>query len=76
VLGKTSLWVTTGLAAGLGLGLAANRTIRSLTDTEATASPVMYAGVVLFFLAVALVAAAMPARRASRLDPAVALRSE
>ncbi|HXI40577.1 MAG TPA: ABC transporter permease [Bryobacteraceae bacterium] len=76
VLGTTSLWVATGLAAGLGLGLAASRTIRSLTDTEATASPVMYAGVVLFFLAVTLLAASMPVRRASRLDPAVALRSE
>jgi predicted lysophospholipase L1 biosynthesis ABC-type transport system permease subunit len=76
VLGTTSLWVATGLAAGLGLGLAASRTIRSLTDTEATGSPVMYAAVVLFFLAVTLVAASMPVRRASRLDPAVALRSE
>lgn len=76
VLGTTSLWVAAGLTAGLGLGLAASRTVRSLTDTEATASPAMYAAVVLFFLAVTLAAASMPVRRASRLDPAVALRSE
>jgi predicted permease len=76
VLGTTSLWVVVGLAGGLGLGLAASATIRSLTDTEAAGSPTMYAAVVLFFLAVTLVAAYLPARRASRLDPAAALRCE
>jgi ABC-type antimicrobial peptide transport system permease subunit len=76
VLAATSLWVVAGLAGGLGLGLAASTTIRSLTETEAAGSPAMYAAVVLFFLAVTLVAAYLPARRASRLDPAVALRCE
>ena len=76
VLGTTSAWVMAGLAAGLGLGLAASTTLRSLTDTEAAGSPSMYAGVVLFFMAVTLLAAYLPARRASRLDPAEALRCE
>ena len=76
VLGTTSLWVVAGLEGGLYLGLAASKTIRSLTDTEALGSPAMYALVALFFLAVTLVAAYLPARRASRLDPAVALRCE
>ncbi len=76
VLVTTSLWVVAGLAGGLGLGLAASTTLRSLTDTEAAGSPAMYAGVVLFFLAVTLMAAYLPARRATRLDPAVALRCE
>jgi putative ABC transport system permease protein len=76
VLGTTSLWVVGGLAGGLGLGLAASKTLRLLTDTEAAGSPAMYAAVVLFFLVVTLVAAYLPARRASRLDPAVALHCE
>jgi ABC-type antimicrobial peptide transport system permease subunit len=76
VLGTTSLWVVAGLAGGLGLGLAARTTLRSLTNTEAAGSPAMYAAVVLFFLAVTLLAAYLPARRAARLDPAEALRCE
>jgi predicted permease len=76
VLRTTSLWVVTGLAAGLALGLAASRTIRSLTNAEVAGSPAMYTGVVLFFLVVTLLAAYPPVRRASRLDPATALRSE
>jgi len=76
VLGATSLWVAVGLASGLALGLAARTTIRSLTDTESAGSPEMYAGVVLFFVAVTLLAAYPPVQRAIRLDPATALRSE
>jgi predicted permease len=76
VLAATGLWVMAGLAGGLYLGLATGKIIRALTDTEATGSPAMYALVALFFLAVTLVAAYLPARRATRLDPAVALRCE
>jgi predicted permease len=76
VLGTTSLWVAAGLAGGLSLALAMSTTLRSLTDAQAAGSPAMYAAVVLFFLAVTLVAAYLPARRAARLDPAVALRCE
>jgi predicted permease len=76
VLAALSLWVIAGLAAGLYLGFAADKAIRSLTDTEAVASPATYAVVAIFFLAITLVAVYLPARRATRFDPAAALRSE
>jgi putative ABC transport system permease protein len=76
VLGTTSLWVVVGLAGGLGLGLAASKAIQSLTNAESGGSPAMYAAVVVLFLTVTLLAAYLPARRATRLDPAMALRCE
>ena len=76
VLGTTSVWVVGGLASGLGLALAAGSTVRRLSNAAVSASPVMYAGVALFFLAVTLLAAYTPLRRAIRLEPAMALHCE
>ena len=76
ILGTTTAWVAVGVACGLGLGIAARNTVRSLSNTTVEGSPVMYAAVPLFFLAVTLAAAYIPVRRASRLDPLVALRCE
>jgi hypothetical protein len=76
VLGTTTAWVVAGLACGLALGLATRSTIRSLSSAAVEGSPWMYFSVALFFLAVTLVAAYLPMRRACRLDPAVALHCE
>ena len=76
VIGATVAWVIAGLAVGLGLGLAARNTVRSLSSASVTGSPWMYSSVVLFFFVVTLLAAYLPVQRASRLDPAVALRCE
>ena len=69
-------WVAGGLAGGLGLGLAADSTIRSLSNTAIPEPPFVYAAVALFFVTVTLLAAYLPLRRAARLDPIEALRRE
>lgn len=76
ILGTTTVWVVAGLAGGLGLGLVTRSTIRSLSNTAVQGSPWMYAAVMLFFFLVTMVAACVSMRRATRLDPAVALRCE
>jgi ABC-type antimicrobial peptide transport system permease subunit len=76
ILGSTSLWVMAGLAGGLGLGFATRNAIRSLSSAAVQGSPWMSVGVVLFFLAMTLMAAYLPVRRGTRLDPAVALRAD
>ncbi|HEX4593964.1 MAG TPA: FtsX-like permease family protein, partial [Bryobacteraceae bacterium] len=76
ILGTTTAWVVAGLACGLGLGLATRNTVRSLSSAAVEGSPWMYVLVVLFFLAMTLLAAYLPVRRGSRLDPAVALRCD
>jgi len=76
IVGTTAAWVMLGLASGLGLGLAARSTVRSLSGSTVTGSPWMYTAVGLFFLAVTLIAAYVPMRRTTRLDPSAALRCE
>ncbi len=76
ILGTTAVWVVAGLACGAGLGLATRNTVRSLSSTAVEGSPWMYVLVVAFFFVVTLVAAYLPMRRASQLNPAAALRAE
>lgn len=76
IVGGTTAWVLLGLACGLVLSLAARNTIRLLATVAVAGSPWMYPALVLFFFTVTIAAAFVPMRRASRLDPAAALRSE
>src|SRR5581483_3697067 len=68
----TSLGVAVGVAGSLGL---TQFLTRYLYDVKAT-DPVTFAGVSLLLLAVALLASWLPARRAAKVDPMVALRHE
>ncbi|MGH9485552.1 MAG: FtsX-like permease family protein, partial [Terriglobales bacterium] len=67
-------------AAGIGLGAAAAwllcRLLRNLLFEVSPADPVLFAGAALLVLAAAMLACCGPARRASRVDPAAALRGE
>ncbi len=69
-----------GLLLGLGLGLAAalalRQTMAKLLFRIPATDPVTFAGVALLLGAIALLAAYIPARRATRVDPLSALRYE
>jgi putative ABC transport system permease protein len=67
-------------AAGIGVGVAgallATRLLGGLLHDIPPHDPATYSIIVLVFLAVATLACAVPARRAARVDPIIALRSE
>ena len=71
-LGLTAL----GAAIGLAVALAASRALASLLFGVSRLDPVTYLGVVALLAGVAMVACAVPAWRAARVDPAVTLRNE
>jgi putative ABC transport system permease protein len=75
-LGDVAMVVGLGLAAGLGASLAVTKYVASfLYGVTATDTRTLVSAAVLF-AAVAAIAGYLPARRASRVDPMVALREE
>ena len=65
-----------GGALGLALAVVATRLLGGLLFGIDALDPLTFLGVPLVLLAAALLAAWLPARRASRVDPVAALRSE
>ena len=65
-----------GIVVGLGGAFALTRLMRTLLFGVTPSDPVTYVGIALLLGAVALVASYLPARRATRVDPVIALRDE
>ena len=65
-----------GLALGLAGALALTRLMRTLLYEVSTTDPLTYVSLSALLLLVTLLACLVPARRATRVDPMVALRHE
>jgi putative ABC transport system permease protein len=76
VLGDSARVVLLGVGIGLGASWLLTRLMASLLFEVAATDPAIFAAVSVTLLGVALAAASIPARRASRVDPMVALRYE
>ena len=65
-----------GIAVGLAISVAATKQLAPLLYGISPTDPVSIAGATLFLIAVAVLASLVPALRATRVDPIVALRQE
>jgi len=74
VFGQGMRLVLVGLAIGLVLALGLTRFMRSLLFGVSTSDPFVFAAATLLLVAVALIALGLPARRAARVEPVIAMR--
>jgi ABC-type lipoprotein release transport system permease subunit len=69
-------YTATGLGAGVVAALALNGTLRGLVYDVSTTDPLTYVAVAAAVLAASTLASLIPAYRASRADPTIAMRRE
>jgi predicted permease len=76
ILGQGLRTIFIGVAIGIAASLALTRTVQSLLFGVTATDPVTFGGVTLLLVGAALLACYIPARRATKVDPMVALRHE
>jgi ABC-type antimicrobial peptide transport system permease subunit len=76
VMMHAALLTATGLGAGLLIALLGTRLVRSMLFQVSAYDPATFVAVIVGLASVALLAALIPVRRATRVDPMVALRYE
>ena len=76
VLNEGGRLAVAGVAVGSVVAFAGARLIRGLLFEVSATDPLTFAGVALGLLGIALLASYIPARRATRVDPMIALRGE
>jgi putative ABC transport system permease protein len=76
VVGEGLRFTLLGVALGVAGGLAVTRVLQGFLFGVSAFDPGAFVGAAVLLVGVAVVASLMPARRATRVDPLVALRSE
>jgi putative ABC transport system permease protein len=76
IVGQAALLALTGVGLGFVASFLLTRLMESLLFGVSTTDPITFALVATLLIAVALVASYIPARRAMRVDPMIALRYE
>ena len=76
VVGRGTALATSGIVIGLVIAIPLTRATQSLFVGVAPTDPLTLVGISLLLLGVSVLACYLPARRASRLDPAASLRAD
>jgi len=76
ILGQGLRTIFIGVAIGIAGSLALTRTVESLLFGVTATDPLTFGGVTVLLLGAGLLASYIPARRATRVDPVIALRYE
>jgi putative ABC transport system permease protein len=76
VVGQGISMTVAGVVIGLIAAFAVTRVLSSLLFGVSAADPITFGGVALLLIAVAAAASYLPARRAARVDPLVAMRGD